>query len=280
MNLSMISASVTMGELQKKLDTLSHNIANSNTTGYKRREASFSDLLFQQVNTNKATQYETGRLTPNGIRVGSGAKVSQTALRMEQGTLTTTDRALDFAIANPSSFFEIETVVDGNPVTRLTRDGAFYLTANPNNDNLLQLVTQNGDYLLDSAGNRINIPATFEEITLTDQGTLQVTMPNGANVQAAQLQLIQVMKPQLLEAVGGNMFQLPDLAALGFAENEVYAAVGAGGGAVVQGTLEGSNVDIGREMTDLIETQRNYQFNARSVSMADQMMGLVNGLRR
>ncbi|MBU8909092.1 flagellar basal body protein, partial [Desertibacillus haloalkaliphilus] len=87
MNTSMIAASNTMGQIQRKLDTISHNIANTNTTGYKRRESTFTDLLHQQVNNQSRAALEVGRLTPNGIRVGTGAKIAQTAVRTEIGSL-------------------------------------------------------------------------------------------------------------------------------------------------------------------------------------------------
>ena len=110
MNTSMITASVTMGQLQQKLDTISNNIANSNTTGYKRRESTFSDLLVQQVNNGPNARDEIGRLTPYGLRVGSGARVAQTSLVLMQGPLQTTDRELDFALTEKDQFFRIETV--------------------------------------------------------------------------------------------------------------------------------------------------------------------------
>ncbi|WP_017726031.1 flagellar hook-basal body protein [Halalkalibacterium ligniniphilum] len=279
MNGSLISASVTMGQLQRKLDTLSNNLANSNTTGFKRREATFSDLLFQQVN-NQTVQQEGGRLTPNGLRVGSGARLGETAVRLEQGAIRETGRMLDFAIAHPNHFFEVATNVNGEMVTRLTRDGAFYLSEDPDNPNALTLVTSNGDYLLDGEQQRINIPLNYKEITLSKEGNLTITLLDDTVVDAGQLQLISVIKPQLLEAVGGNHFQMPDLAALGYAEADVFEVVPGDEGNLMQRSLEASNVDMSREMTELLNTQRHYQFNARSISIADDMMGLVNGLRR
>lgn len=279
MNTSMIAASVTMGQLQRKLDTISHNIANTNTTGFKRREATFSDLLFQQVNNQSATQYEAGRLTPDGLRVGSGAKIAQTALRLEQGPLITTDRQLDFAIAEKNHFFQIETVENGNAVQRLTRDGTFYLSEDPANPQQLAIVTSNGDFVLNSTGNRINVPMNFQSISLSAAGQLLVTGNDGTIQNIGQFGLAHVLKPQLLDAVGDNLYRLPDFAALGIAAGDVFENV-AVGNRVSQGFLEGSNVDLGREMNELVMTQRHYQFNSRAISMADEMTGLVNGLRR
>jgi flagellar basal-body rod protein FlgG len=278
MNTSMI-ASVTMGQLQRKLDTISHNMANSNTTGYKRREATFSDLLFQQVNNQTAVQYEGGRLTPNGIRVGSGAKIAQTALRLEQGPLIQSDRELDFAITEKNHFFRIQTLENGNPEERLTRDGTFYLSEDPNNPQQLTIVTKSGDFVLDSTGNRMNLPLNFQSIGLSGEGQLLVTLNDGTVQNAGQFALARVLKPQLLDAIGDNLYHLSDFAALGIAAGNVIEEAGVIG-RVSQGFLEGSNVDLGREMNELIMTQRHYQFNSRAISMADEMSGLVNGLRR
>ncbi len=105
MNNAMIAASVTMGQLQRQLDTVSHNIANQNTSGYKSRGVQFSDLLYQQVNNQSKAAMEAGRLTPAGLRRGAGAKVSQTQLNLEQGPLQQTERELDFAITAENHFF-------------------------------------------------------------------------------------------------------------------------------------------------------------------------------
>ncbi|MED1601671.1 flagellar hook-basal body protein [Alkalihalophilus marmarensis] len=281
MNLSMISASVTMGQLQRKMDTLSHNMANSNTTGFKRREATFSDLLFQQVNNNTDTRYETGRLTPNGIRVGAGAKIAQTALRMEQGAIQNTDRRLDFAITQPNHFFEVQSVENGQAVNRLTRGGAFYLNEDPDNPGQLTIVNANGEYLLDGGGSRFTLPMNFSDIQLSETGELRVTLnDNVTTEELGQVQLIHVLKPHLLEAVGDTHFTIPNLENLGLVDTDMFEQVPGNEGRLMQNALEQSNVNIGQEMNELLQTQRHYQFNARALSMADEMNGLINGIRR
>ncbi|ADC49410.1 flagellar hook-basal body protein [Alkalihalophilus pseudofirmus OF4] len=281
MNLSMISASVTMGQLQRKMDTLSHNMANSNTTGFKRREATFSDLLFQQVNNNTDTRYETGRLTPNGIRVGAGAKIAQTALRMEQGAIQNTDRRLDFAITQPNHFFEVQSVENGQAVNRLTREGAFYLNEDPDNPGQLTIVNANGEYLLDGGGNRFTLPMNFSDIQLSPTGELRVTLnDNVTTEELGQVQLIHVLKPHLLEAVGDTHFTIPNLENLGLMDADMFEQVPGDEGRLMQNALEQSNVNIAQEMNELLQTQRHYQFNARALSMADEMNGLINGIRR
>ncbi|QOY37210.1 flagellar hook-basal body protein [Anaerobacillus isosaccharinicus] len=277
MNQSMITATVTMGQLQKKLDTISNNVANVNTNGFKRRDVQFQDLLFQQLNNQIVNAQETGRNTPLGLRVGTGARVSQTHLRMDQGAIIQTGRPLDVAFAEKNLLFEVLSP-EGPP--RFTRDGAFYFTPNPNNDNEVFLVTGNGDYVMSETGQAITIPARHESIKISETGRILVTMKDGNNVdteqEVARLQIVRATKPQLLQNIGDNYFTFPNLEELGLTFDDVLENVP---GTVIQGALEGSNVDMGKELSDLILAQRAYQFNTRSISIADQMMGLVNNIR-
>ncbi|NEU30386.1 flagellar hook-basal body protein [bacterium LRH843] len=279
MNASHIAA-VTAGQLQRKIDTISNNIANANTTGFKRRETTFSDLLHQQVHNQSAIQKENGRMTPYGLRVGVGAKIASTALRLDQGSLIETKRELDFAIAEKNHFFRIGTTENGIQETQLTRDGSFYLSIDPDQEDRLTIVTANGDYLLDGGFTRISVPADFRSISLSKEGYLQAVRQNGEIEELGQLALTHVHKPQLLESMGGNLFRLPDAAALGFEDGDLFEEVPGNEGLLVQGSLESSNVDLAREMSELLQVQRHYQFNTRSISIADEMAGLVNGIRR
>ncbi|WP_088031904.1 flagellar hook-basal body protein [Evansella clarkii] len=276
MNQSMISAAVTMGQLQYKMDTTGHNLANLNTTGYKRRDTSFADLLFQQVNNQPVAGQEAGRLTPNGIRVGSGGAIAQTSVRFEQGTIRETGRDLDVALTEKGYFFEISPTDDGD--RRFTRDGAFYLSPNPAVENENLLVNRDGEYVLSSTGTPISIPAGHEDLLIRENGIVEVTMPGGAVVNAGQLQLVEVTKPQLLSALGGSNFIFSGLEELGLEEADVMAEA-AGTDVFRQKALEMSNVDMGRETAEMLLAQRNYQFNARAISIGDEMMGLVNNIR-
>ncbi|OLO42311.1 flagellar biosynthesis protein FlgG [Alkalihalophilus pseudofirmus] len=279
MNTSMMTASVTMGQLQKQMDTIAHNLANTNTTGFKRREATFSDLLFQQVNNQMVPSMETGRLTPNGIRVGAGAKIGQTALRTEQGSIQTTDRPLDLAIQNPNHFFQVEVRNDDQSEVRYTRDGAYYFSQNPDNPNVLNIVTGQGHFLLGPNG-PVTVPADHSEVQIDENGVISVILRDGTTVGAGRLELVNVQRPQILEQLGENLFGLPNnLIEQGYVPADILGVIPAGQVSVRQGALEMSNVDMGREMSEMILAQRSYQFNARSISMADQMMGLVNSIR-
>ncbi|MFB5662716.1 flagellar hook-basal body protein [Alteribacillus sp. HJP-4] len=276
---SMISSANTMGQIQQQMDGISNNLANTNRTGYKRREASFSELLFQQMNNNTAPNTEAGRLTPLGLRSGAGAAIAQTALRLEHGSLQETGRDLDFALTEKGYFFQVESMNNqGEAETQYTRDGSFYLTENPDNPDTWTLVNNEGDYLLNNDGERMNVPGTASNFQLADDGTLTAEV-DGEEAEIGQIELARATKPQLLEAVGGSNFRLPDLEALDLEEADVIEFVAGENSRIIQGSLEQSNVDLSKEMTDLTTAQRSYSFNSRALSQGDQMMGLINSIR-
>jgi len=276
MNRTMIAASNTMAQLQKQLDIISNNVANIQTHGYKRREATFSDLMAQHVQNMGRPNDEVGRLTPNGIRLGVGAKLGQAKMVLSQGNVVSTDRVLDFAINTENQFFKVLTE---NGV-QFTRNGAFYLS--PVGDSQALLVNSDGLPILDENNNQIVFNGALKEISLSDEGRLVFTPDEGPQ-QTFALGMIAVQKPQFLEQKGNNLLGLPEnFNLLNVLEEDVYTElVGALRTEIniQQGSLEQSNVDLSKEMTDLLNTQRSYQFQARSITLADQMLGLINGIR-
>ncbi|MBP2242393.1 flagellar basal-body rod protein FlgG [Cytobacillus eiseniae] len=280
MNRTMITATNTLSQLQKQMDIVSHNMANIDTSGYKRREASFTDLLFQQFNNQQNPAEEMNRLTPNGIRQGVGAKLAQSKIVMTQGSLKNTERALDMAFTKEGQYFRVLEQSDNGTAVRYTRDGAFYLTPLSESENML--VTGNGYPVLDENNNPITINGQVSDYLVTQNGRLVATMDNGTT-REFNLGVVQVNKPQFLEQKGGNLLGLPEnIADLNVAENEILTELNGqlrSEVSIQQRALEQSNVDMSKEMTDLINLQRAYQFQSRSISIADQMMGLVNGIR-
>ncbi|MCF6138871.1 flagellar hook-basal body protein [Pseudalkalibacillus berkeleyi] len=275
MNRSMITASVSMGQLQRQLDTISNNLSNSNTYGYKRRNVQFSDLLTQEMNNQPNQNKEVGRLTPNNIRLGNGARVTGTVLRMEQGTVVDTGRSLDIALLNPNMMFQVrKTLENGEEIVEYTREGSFYVTPVEGNPNELQMTAANGDRLVGENG-PITVPAGFSSINIGSDGAVQVTMPDQTIVNAGRLSLVEVTRPQLLESTGDNRYRVEP----GTQLDQALIRVQGRDGFIQQGALEQSNVDVSHEMTQLLTTQRSYQMNAKAVTMADQMMGLVNSIR-
>jgi flagellar basal-body rod protein FlgG len=278
---SMITAANTMAQLQQQLDVISNNIANSNTTGFKRRETSFGELLAQQF-TNLPNDKAT-RLTPNGVRYGVGARLAETNLVLKQGAITKTDRALDVALAKEGQFFRV--LVQGENGAQeigYTRSGAFYLTPSAENPNELMLVTSDGHPVLDENNAPILLPEGFKNIAISNNGAITATASDGRVIRRANIGITTILRPQLLQSAGDNIFTLPDLNALNV--NEADVAVNMTGNlrnqiSMTQGALEQSNVELGTELTDMMITERSYQLNARAISLSDQMLGLINGIR-
>ncbi|MEK5230714.1 flagellar hook-basal body protein [Lysinibacillus sp. FSL K6-0232] len=276
---TMITATNTMGQLQHKLDTISNNIANSNTVGYKAKEATFNELLYQQFNNDKQDRYE--RQTPVGVRYGVGAMIGQIQSNHKQGSLQTTNRDLDLAFTEPKQYFNILMPNGENGTeTVYTRQGDFYLS--PLNNGTVMLVTAEGYPVADAAGQAITLPDTVQSFAVRDGGVLEAAYPNG-DVIRTELAVTEFQKPQLMEHIAGSYVGLPDnLAELGYTQAEVLTELAGANRQQISmqnGVLEMSNVNLSKEMTELIQTQRSYQFNARAVTLADQMLGLINGIR-
>jgi flagellar basal-body rod protein FlgG len=276
----MLTATNTLSQLQKQMDVISHNIANVDTTGYKKQSATFTDLLVQQFQNQPDVASETGRLTPNGIRQGSGAKLAQIMTVMTQGGLKSTERELDAAFTKEGQVFRISVQTETGMDVQYTRDGSFYLTPVSNNE--LMLVTSNGNPILDENNDLIVINGQAKEYKIDPNGSMIVSMANG-NMQSFNLGVSLVNKPQFLELKGNNLLGLPEnIADLNVGIDEIITELNGPDRdqiSIEQGSLEQSNVDLSKEMTDLIQVQRSYQFQTRSINMADQMMGLINGIR-
>ena len=273
---TMNTAANTLGQLQVQLDTISNNIANSNTVGYKTKQANFQELLYQQFNNDE--QDPTVRQSPVGIRYGVGAHVSQIQSNENQGSLQLTGRNLDFAFTQSNQYFNVA-MQDGS--TAYTRQGNFYMS--PQGDGTNLLVTGDGYPVLSANGTSITFPEGVSGFTMSEAGTLNVDYADGQVIQF-DLAVTQITKPQVMEHLNnGAYISVPDnLQELGYAEGDVLTELqGLNRNEVSMqiGTLEASNVDVSKEMTDLIAAQRSYQFNSRAITLADQMLGLINGIR-
>ncbi|EHL78797.1 MULTISPECIES: flagellar hook-basal body protein [Bacillus] len=274
MNRIMINATNTLGQLQKQLDVISNNLANADTNGFKSREATFSDLLVQQFQNQLHPNSEMGRMTPEGIRLGTGAKLAQTKMNTKLGPIQTTGRSLDLALTNENQYFKVLVQENGREEIRFTRNGAFYLS--PVNGNQVMLVTAEGYPVLDEQNRPVQLNRQAgQNITVDKTGRLSV-----GGGQAVNLGIVSVERPQYLEQKGNNLLGLPadSTVAIGEVARDLTGALRSEI-SVQQGALEKSNVDISKEMTDMINVQRSYQFQSRSVTLGDQMMGLVNSLR-
>ncbi|PWW08384.1 flagellar basal-body rod protein FlgG [Paenibacillus cellulosilyticus] len=269
MNGSMISAMVSMSGLQQKLDVMSDNIANSNTVGYKRKEASFEDLL-----TNAKQQSddfkEPGRLSPMNYTQGWGSRMLGITPDLSQGTLQQTGNTFDIAIEG-DALFQVQT--PGG--TGYTRNGAFQLSLQ--SDGTALLATSDGYPVIGEDDQPIVIPPNYS-IRVNVDGTLDAVAQDGTAESIGRLKLLQVTRPSQLTSVADNLYAVAD----GVNVEDVLRTVNAGEGndiSLHQGYLEQSNVDLTTEMTELINVQRAYQLTSRALSSSDTLMGLANGLR-
>lgn len=280
MNGMMITSATTLRELQQKIDTHAHNLANVNTTGFRRRETTFGELLSRELNNQPHVQYEQGRLTPHGLRLGQGARINQTTLDMRPGQVQQTDQPLDFMIEGRQAWFRLAAIgEDGDEEIVYTRDGRFQLTPDPEQAGWVRVVAADGSPLLAADGNPITFPAAYDTIELREDGLLTVynkVAPEENMIFIVGLAYIE--RPDQLAAIGENRFRW-----LGEEEvpliNLAEQAPGPDLVRLHQGRLETSNVDLVQEMTQVMATQRLLQLQARSVSIADEMMGLANGIR-
>lgn len=275
---TMTTATNTLGQLQQQLDIIGNNLSNSTTHGYKSSDAKFHELLYQQFNNDKADA--APRQSPLGVRYGSGAVLGQAQMNWKVGALQTTDRQLDFALTEPKQYFNILMPGDGGEQTAYTRQGNFYVS--PVADGQAMLVTAEGYPVADSAGLPITFADDVSSFATDASGSLTLTHADG-RVETVELGISVMQRPNLMERLSGTNFALPgNLVELGVTQQQVLTDLrGAARNQVgiENGMLEGSNVNYEKEMTDLITVQRSYQFNARTVTLADQMLGLINGIR-
>ncbi|AMO84308.1 Distal rod protein [Solibacillus isronensis B3W22] len=276
---TMVSATNTLSQLQHQLDTISTNIANSNTTGYKAQQANFTEMLYQQFNNDELDR--TVRDTPVGIRYGVGAQIGLIQSNQTQGSLQVTDRDLDFALTTKNQYFNVLMQnPEGDVRTAYTRNGSFYVTQTE--PGILSLVNSDGYQVADANGQPITFPDNVTGFTMDSDGSLVANYENGTPLKF-QLGISELQKPNVMEKLqGGTYIGLPEnLDALGFTQAQVLTDLqGANRQVGIQkGALEMSNVDVSKEMTNLIQAQRSYQFNTRAITIADQMLGLINGIR-
>ena len=243
---------------QTRMAVISNNLANTNTTGFKRDRASFEDLLYQTVRQPGGASSEQTQL-PSGLSTGTGVRVAATAKQFQQGNLSQTGNALDVAI-NGRGFFEV-LMPDGSPA--YTRDGSFQINAQG------ELVTNTG-YPVQPG---LQLPEGAQSVTIAADGTVRVQVAGEPEaVQVGALTLADFVNPAGLQAKGGNVYV--ETGASGPAQ--VGSPGTAGAGLLVQGALEGSNVNTVEELVSMIETQRAYETNAKAISTVDQMLGFLN----
>jgi flagellar basal-body rod protein FlgG len=263
------SAATGLRALSTRIDVIANNLANAETTAFKRQRVNFEDLMYL-TKKHPGTINGSGDASPAGIQVGLGVKVSNTQLDLEQGSLDPTGGKLDLAIRG-DGFFRVQ-VADGiGDGFAYTRNGDFF--RNNEGDIILGL---GAGYRLDP---EINIPINVPTSTISISEDGSVTgIPSGSTTAEVygQIELSRFNNPQGLKLVGGSLFVSTD------ASGEAIETIPGedGSGVLQQGFLEGSNVDPVKELVTLIKTQRNFELNSQSIQTADQALQTIANLRR
>ncbi len=243
---------------QTRMSVISNNLANVNTTGFKRDRAVFEDLVYQNYRQVGAANNQQNEV-PTGLNVGTGVRVVATEKQHSQGNMQQTDNALDMAV-NGRGFFQV-LQPDGN--VAYTRDGDFSL----NSDG--QLVTANGQPVQPA----ITVPQGAQSITIGQDGTVNAQLAGQAQpVQLGNIQLADFVNPSGLQPIGNNLF-----VESGASGAPQLGTPGLNGiGSVQQGALESSNVNVVEELVSMIETQRSYEMNSKAISNTDGMLQYLN----
>jgi flagellar basal-body rod protein FlgG len=254
------TAATGMSAQQMMVDVIANNLANINTSGFKKSQVDFQDLLYVSMQQAGA-EVGSGTLAPGGVEVGSGVRTAATVKVFTQGELQNTGSGLDCAIQG-EGFFQVTTPTGDK---RYTRDGAFFRSADGT------LVTASG-YPLSPT---ITIPADVVDIDIAQDGTVNGTSASGMTT-IGQIQLARFANPSGLSNEGGNL--LAETPASGAA---TLGAAGSNGmGSIQSGFLEKSNVQMVTELVNLITAQRAYEINSRAIKAGDDMLQQTNQLVR
>jgi len=258
---SLSIAATGMLAQQLNVEVISNNIANMNTTAYKRQRAEFQDLLYQDQRRVGSTSSDAGTVVPAGIQLGLGVRTAAVYRIPSQGNLTLTDAPLDIALQG-KGYFQV-TLPSGD--VAYTRAGSFQLSSNG------EIVTPDG-YLLQPS---ISIPKTALGVTINVSGEVLVDTGTTTPTTAGQIQIATFANEVGLVALGQNL--LKESPASGSPQTGTPGSTGFG--TTLQGFLETSNVDVVSEITNLITAQRAYEMNSKVIETSDQMLQTATNLR-
>lgn len=258
MNQALWVAKTGLDAQQTRMSVVSNNLANVNTTGFKQGRAVFEDLLYQNVRQSGGQSSQDTQL-PSGMNLGTGVRVVATEKLFTQGSMLNTGNALDVAVKG-RGFFQV-LLPDGN--LAYTRDGTFQRNAQG------EVVTASG-YLVQPS---ITVPDGAQSVTIGNDGVVSIQLAGQpAPSQVGTLETVDFINPAGLQPVGENLYI--ETASSGTAQSGTPGLNGFG--SVVQGALEGSNVNVVSELVNMIETQRAYEMNSKAISTNDQMMQYLN----
>lgn len=271
MNNSLISSLVSMQSMQKKIDTIANNIANAETVGFKSSTIYFEDIMSEKLKQPDDFNLP-GRKTMLGLGQGFGVKNSSMMINFAQGVTKLTGVPSDIMLHGENVFFTI--VKNGGESYEstdwtYTRNGHFQLDAYG------FLVTDQGEYVLSTDDEPIQIPENTT-YNVDNQGIITALYPDGSIEEIGTLKVTKFYNPQILRAVGNGQYEIPEEFNTGWfdlidTEFDQYT--------VIQGSLEGSNINLTNELTELNNAQRAYQLLSSGVSISNQMMSITNKLR-
>lgn len=254
------SAASGMAAQQMTIDVIANNLANVNTTGFKKSRTDFQDLMYQTI-SQAGSLTADGTQIPAGIQIGMGTMPVGVQKMFMQGDFKETKNELDIAIEG-RGFFKVVS----NEEELYTRAGNFKLDADGN------VVTPNGDKLQPE----MTVPASTTSIKIGGDGTVSAFDPTGTATTIGTLELYAFPNPTGLFSVGHNLYRATDASG-----EAVAGAPGVEGmGTIVQGYIEVSNVDVVEEMVAMIMAQRAYEINSKAIKTADDMMSMVNNIKR
>ena len=253
------TAATGMEAMQTNVDNVANNMANVNTTAFKKNTAEFQDLYYQTIREPGA-QVSADTNLPTGVQVGAGVKTASVHKEFSMGSAKYTGSQNDMMVQG-DGFFQ---VVKENGEVVYTRDGAFKVDAQG------RLLTTSG-YLLQPA---ITLPPGSTGFAVAPNGTVTSTDDKGKETQLGQIELVTFMNPSGLKALGNNVYQVSESSGA-----PVQATPGSPGvGNILQHNLEGSNVNLVNEMVNLIQAQRAYEMNSKVMQAADQMLQVSNNV--
>ena len=261
---SLWTAASGMTGQQFHIDTISHNLSNVNTTGFKKNRAEFEDLLYQnrRIAGTPATELT---VVPTGIQVGHGVRVASTQKMFSQGALQQTDLVTDLAIQGEGFFRTL--LIDGS--YGYTRDGSFKI------DSSGQFVSSNGYRLMPE----VTLPADFvqESLTITQDGRINVLIAGSDEpIEVGQIELFRFVNPAGLRSIGENLFKVTNGSGDPIGGRPAFDGMGK----LAQKFLEQSNVSVVSEMVNMIVAQRAYELNSKAIQTSDTMLGIANNLKR
>jgi flagellar basal-body rod protein FlgG len=259
---SLYSSASGMQSQQTNIDVIANNLSNVSTAGFKKSMVLFEDIMYQ-TEKQPGARLANGANTPGSLQIGFGSKPVATAKSFVQGDLIRSENQLDLAIQG-RGFFKVE-LADGSGLEAYTRDGSFKLNQNG------EIVTNQGL----SVTGLPQVPQGTTDISISSDGTITVTT-NGQQQQLGNINLSDFPNPDGLRQMGNNLYTETDASG---APIEGQPSL-EGRGSLAQGYLENSNVRVVEEMVRLIQAQRAYEVNSKSIQAADEMMGQANNLRR